>query len=162
MKKKNNGIFVGIGYDIHRFKKNRKLILGGVKIPYRYGLSGHSDADVLLHAIADAILGAVGLNDIGIHFPNTSSKYRNISSKIILDKTYKMCKNRGYRVNNVDCTVIAQEPSISEYKYLMKKNISKIVETHNVNIKATTNEGLGLIGKKKGIASFAVVSVIKK
>jgi 2-C-methyl-D-erythritol 2,4-cyclodiphosphate synthase len=149
----------GIGYDIHKFIRNRKLVLGGVKIPYSQGLYGHSDADVVIHSISDAILGAIGLDDIGTYFPNTDIKYKNISSKIILEKVYKMCTKKGYNIINIDCMIIAEEPKISKYKKLMKRNISKIVKSKNISIKATSNEGLGLIGKKQGIACISIVTV---
>lgn len=149
-------IRIGIGYDIHKFTKNRKLVLGGVSIPYRYGLSGHSDADVLLHAISDALLGAAGHRDIGVHFPNTDKKYKNVSSGVILKKVREILQKKGYRVVNIDSTVVAEEPKISGHYPEMKKNISRILHTKNVNIKATTNEGLGEIGKGKGICAWAV------
>lgn len=150
---------VGIGYDIHQLVRNRKLFLGGVKISHKRGLFGHSDADVVLHAISDALLGACGLDDIGVHFPDTDKKYKNISSKKILGKVYELIRRKKARVINVDCTIIAEEPNISKYRTAMKKCISEILNTKNVNIKATTNEGIGFIGKNKGIACFAVVLV---
>jgi 2-C-methyl-D-erythritol 2,4-cyclodiphosphate synthase len=152
---------IGIGYDIHRLRKGRKLVLGGVVIPHPSGLLGHSDADVVLHSVADAVLGAAGLDDIGVHFPDTNPHYRGISSGIILGKACGMCKRKGYRVVNIDCTVIAEEPKIGKYRALMKERISGIAGTRHVNVKATTNEGLGFIGRKEGIASFAVALIEK-
>jgi len=152
----------GFGYDIHKFAKGRKLFLGGVKIPYRHGLLGHSDADVLLHSISDALLGAACLGDIGIHFPNTDKKYKNISSLIILKKTYELVKSKGYKVQNVDCTILAQEPKVMPYRDEMIKNISKILNSSNINIKATTSEGIGAIGKREGIACYSVALLSKQ
>ncbi len=153
---------IGIGYDIHQLKKGMKLILGGVTIPFNKGLLGHSDADVVLHSISDAILGAGGLKDIGFYFPNTDPKWKDISSKIILKKVFEMVSKKGFKVVNVDCVVIAEEPKIGPYRGKMKKSISEIIQTKNINIKATTNEKLGLIGKGKGIACFSSVLLIKK
>jgi 2-C-methyl-D-erythritol 2,4-cyclodiphosphate synthase len=153
----------GIGYDVHKLVKNRKLILGGVEIPYQLGLEGHSDADVVLHAICDAILGAVGLGDIGEHFPNTAEKYKNISSRILLKETSQMADKEGYTIVNIDVVILAQEPKLAEYKPKMKLCIAQelaIAETQ-VNIKATTNEELGFIGKKEGIACYATVLLNK-
>ena len=147
---------IGIGYDVHGLKKNRKLFLGGVRIPYTYGLAGHSDADVLLHAIADALLGAAGLQDIGVHFPTTDPAYKNVSSMDILEKVYEILQKDDYRVLNIDSTIVAEKPKLSKYYPEMKKNISQILHTNNVNIKATTNEGLGDIGKGKGMCAWAV------
>jgi len=160
MEKKNN-FRVGIGYDVHQLKNGRKLILGGVPIPFSKGLYGHSDADVVFHSISDAILGAAGLKDIGFHFPDTDQKYKDISSKIILKKVFNMVSKKGFKVVNIDCVVIAEEPKIGLYREKMKKNISEILQTKNVNIKATTNEKLGFIGEGKGIACFAVALLIK-
>ncbi|MFN3967145.1 MAG: 2-C-methyl-D-erythritol 2,4-cyclodiphosphate synthase [Endomicrobiia bacterium] len=158
---KKNNFRIGIGYDIHQLKKGRELILGGVSIPSTRGLYGHSDADVVLHAVADAILGAGGLKDIGFHFPNNDKKYKDISSKIILKEVFRMVSKKGFKVVNVDCTIIAEEPKIQPYRENIKKNISGILQTENINIKATTNEKLGLIGKGKGIACFAVALLEK-
>jgi 2-C-methyl-D-erythritol 2,4-cyclodiphosphate synthase len=148
---------IGIGYDIHPIKEGRKLFIGGVEIPSRFGLLGHSDADILLHAISDAILGAAGLPDIGFFFPNTSA-YKDISSCVILEEVKKKIEKR-YRIINIDSVVIAEEPKISPYIDIMKEKISKIleIEKDSVGIKATTNERLGSIGRKEGIAAIAVV-----
>lgn len=150
---------IGIGYDIHRLKKGRKLILGGTEIPYSKGLLGHSDADVLLHAISDALLGASNLGDLGQHFPDTDPKYKNISSRIILKKVYQLVRKKGYKIINIDSTIIAEEPKLVPYLSVMKKNIAKILEIidEKVSIKAKTNEKLGYLGKKQAIAVQAVV-----
>lgn len=152
---------VGIGYDIHKLKKGRKLVLGGVRIPYAKGLLGHSDGDALLHAVSDAILGAASLGDIGMHFPNDDPAYKDARSADILKKSYGLIRKKGYRVNNVDTVVVAEKPRIADFAMEMKKNISDILEIDlsRVNIKATTNEGIGSIGKGEAIASFAVVTL---
>ncbi|MGB9682119.1 MAG: 2-C-methyl-D-erythritol 2,4-cyclodiphosphate synthase [bacterium] len=148
---------IGLGYDIHPIKEGRKLFLGGVEIPSRFGLIGHSDADVLLHAISDAILGAAGLSDIGFFFPNTSA-YKDISSCVILEEVRKKIEKR-YRIVNIDSVVIAEEPRLNPYIEKMKEKISRILEitSDSIGIKATTSEGLGSIGRKEGIAAIAVV-----
>jgi 2-C-methyl-D-erythritol 2,4-cyclodiphosphate synthase len=150
---------IGIGYDIHRLVEGRKLILGGVEIPYDRGLDGHSDADVLLHAVCDAVLGALGKGDIGEHFPNTDAGYKDISSVALLEKVQAIVIEEGYQVNNVDCVIQAEEPNLGKYKPQMCSHIAdKLkIEESMVNIKATTNEQLGAIGKKEGIAAFASV-----
>jgi len=155
---------IGIGYDLHRLKrgnhlKGRKLILGGVEIPYPRGLFGHSDADVLLHAISDALLGAANLGDIGQHFPDTDPKYKNISSQIILKKVYQLIRKKGWKIVNVDSTIIAEEPKLAPYLSLMKRNISTSLKitSEQISIKAKTNEKLGYLGQKKAIAVYAVV-----
>ncbi len=156
-------MYVGIGYDIHKFVKNRKLILGGICFDYPLGLLGHSDADVVLHAIGDAILGAASLGDIGELFPDTDSKWKDVSSHILLNKIMELIKERGLSVNNVDVTFIAQEPKISKQKKEMSKRISEIleVEPERVNIKATTTEGLDSIGRSEAAAAQAVVTLIQ-
>ena len=150
---------VGLGFDAHRFSKGRKLIIGGVEIPHEYGLLGHSDADVLLHAICDAMLGAVGERDIGFHFPDKDPKYEGISSKVLLKKVRKIVEGKGFTVENLDCTIIAQEPKISPFVDKMKETISGILEIDKsrISIKATTTEGMGFTGRKEGIAVIAVV-----
>ncbi len=149
---------IGFGYDIHRFTSKRKLFIGGINIPYKKGLSGHSDADVLLHAIMDSLLGAAGLGDIGQHFPNTDKKIKNISSLKLLNKIKQILKNQKMEIINIDTVVIAEAPPIMKYSDAMKKTISKTlnIKPFQINIKATTNEKLGAIGSKKGIAAFAV------
>jgi len=151
---------VGIGYDIHRLVEGRPLILGGVNIPSSRGLEGHSDADVLLHAICDALLGAAGEGDIGRHFPPGDDRYLNISSLILLDKVNGLI-SQNYSINNVDCTVVAERPKLSPYIELMQANIAKCLglDPAHVNIKATTNEGLGAVGEGKAIAAYAVASL---
>lgn len=151
----------GIGYDVHPLVAGRKLVLGGVIVPYKMGLLGHSDADVLLHAAMDAVLGAAGQGDIGEHFSNKSPKYKNISSLVLLDQTCRIIKSAGFEVVNVDCILIAQEPKIGKYKLLMKKNIAKAlgIDVTRVNVKATTNEGLGFVGRKEGMAAYATAVV---
>jgi len=149
---------IGFGYDVHKFVKSRKLILGGVKIKYTRGLSGHSDADVLLHAICDSLLGAAGLNDIGFYFPNTDKKWKNISSIILLEECFKMINRKKIKIVNIDCTILLEEPKIKSYIDNMKENICKLVKIkeNQISIKSTTSEGLGFIGKKEGCAAFAV------
>ena len=155
---------VGIGYDIHRLMEGRKLILGGVEIPYVKGLIGHSDADVLLHAISDAMLGALSLGDIGMHFPDTEPEYENISSLILLKKVNDLISEKKYCVNNIDVTVVAEEPKIAHFAGEMKKNISNVlgIEDSDVSIKATTNENVGSIGRGEAIASYAILSLMER
>jgi len=155
---------IGIGYDIHRLTQGRKLVLGGVEIPYEKGLEGHSDADVLLHAVCDAILGALGKGDIGEHFPNTDEKYKNISSTVLLQRVHALALDEGYSIGNVDCVIQAEEPNLKEQKSKMTSTIAQIlaVNTNEVNIKATTQERLGSIGNKEGIAAFASVLLVPK
>jgi 2-C-methyl-D-erythritol 2,4-cyclodiphosphate synthase len=148
----------GIGYDIHRLKTGRKLILGGVVIEHFAGLEGHSDADVLVHAIMDALLGAAGLSDIGVYFPDTDMKYKDISSMTLLGMVNVSVKDAGYRILNIDSVVILEEPRISSFIPMMKKNISKTLEigVGQIGIKATTSEGLGFCGAKEGAAAQSV------
>jgi len=151
----------GIGYDVHRLAEGRKLILGGVEIAYSHGLEGHSDADVLLHAIADALLGAIGAGDIGQHFPNTDESLRGISSIEILKRVLKLLAEKRARVVNIDATVLAEEPQLAPHVAAMRKKIADAVGTSdsNVSVKATTNERLGAIGRGEGIAAIAIASV---
>lgn len=151
----------GFGYDVHKFAVKRKLILGGVVIPYKKGLAGHSDADVLLHSICDALLGAAGFKDIGHQFPNTDPAYKNISSLILLEKTYKLLKSKKWKIGNVDSMIILEEPKIYEYIDSMKINISKILKSKNISIKATTSEGLGFTGQKKGCVAYSVALIYR-
>lgn len=155
---------VGLGYDVHRFVKGKRLVLGGVEIPYAMGLEGHSDADVLLHAICDALLGAIGRGDIGEHFPNTDQKYHNISSLKLLNAVNQFVKESGYMINNVDAVILAQEPNLKSYKQKMSACIANelAIMASAVNIKATTNEGMGFVGRKEGLAAYATVSLSKK
>ncbi len=149
---------IGHGYDVHKLTDNRKLILGGVDIPYEKGLLGHSDADVLLHAVSDALLGAAALGDIGKHFPDNDSTYKNADSRELLRKVVALITNVGYKVGNIDCTVIAQRPKISKYINTMRQNIADDcnINIDFVNVKATTEEGLGFTGDGSGISAHAV------
>lgn len=155
-------IRTGIGVDFHRFAPGRKLILGGVEIDYRLGLAGHSDADVLAHAICDALLGAGGLGDIGGHFPDTDPQYKDISSLILLRRVRGMIEKRGWRVGNVDATVIAGEPHLAPYIPGMVGRLAEVlgVDEGRVNIKATTPEGLGPLGRGEGLVAFAVATLV--
>ena len=157
-------MYAGIGYDVHRFVENRKLILGGVSFDHHLGLSGHSDADVVLHALGDAILGAASLGDIGELFPDTDDKWKGISSQILLDKIIELVNKKGLYINNVDIIYIAQEPKISKKKKEMEQRIAEIlkVDMERVNVKATTTEGLGSIGRSEGAASQAIATLIQK
>jgi 2-C-methyl-D-erythritol 2,4-cyclodiphosphate synthase len=153
----------GIGYDIHRLVRGRQLIIGGVAIPFEKGLLGHSDADVLVHALCDALLGAAGLGDIGIYFPDTDKQFKDISSIKLLVKTCEMVKQKSFTVKNIDSVVFAQAPKISPYREEMQKNIAQTMEIKpsQVNIKATTTEGLGIIGMGEGIAAMCIVLLIE-
>lgn len=150
---------VGIGYDVHRFQDGRRLVIGGVEIPYNKGLLGHSDADVLLHAICDALLGAAGLGDIGRYFPDSDDRFKDIDSLILLEQTAGLLKDRGWLTGNIDCTVVAQKPRLAPYIDAMKENIARVLDipAGNVGIKATTSEGLGFEGREEGISAQAVV-----
>lgn len=152
---------IGIGYDVHRLAENRKLILGGVEIPFEKGLLGHSDADVLLHAICDALLGAAALGDIGRHFPDSSDEFKDIDSLILLERVGKLLKERSYKIVNIDSTIIAQRPKLAPYINDMVANIVGVLEINpeHVNVKATTTEGLGWEGRAEGIAAQAVVLI---
>jgi len=147
-----------MGYDIHRLVAGRKLVLGGIAIPFDKGLLGHSDADVLVHAVIDALLGAAGLGDIGQHYPDTDPKFKDISSLILLTNSYAMVSSKGFRVKNIDATIFAEAPKLLNYKAAMQKNIARAIEIEpdRVNVKATTLEGLGLIGKGEGIAAMCM------
>ena len=151
----------GLGYDIHRFAAGRPLVLGGVTIPHNRGLEGHSDADVLSHAIADAVLGAIGESDIGHHFPNNDESIRGISSMEILGKAAALALARGARINSIDSTLIAEEPKVGPHVFAMREKISAAlgIPAARVAVKATTNEGIGAIGRGEGIAAMAVASV---
>lgn len=152
---------VGLGYDVHKLVEGRRLILGGVDIPYEKGLLGHSDADVLLHAIMDALLGAAGLGDIGKHFPDTSDAYKGVSSIWLLQLVGTLLEEEMFVINNIDATVIAQQPKIAPYREQMVKNVAEAlhIEESQVNIKATTEEGLGFTGELKGISAQAICSL---
>ena len=155
---------IGYGYDVHRFKKGRKCILCGVEIPCDFGPDGHSDADVPVHALIDAILGAAALGDIGTHFPDSDEKYKNADSIALLKETYSLIKSSGYTLGNADITIITEHPKISPYVTKMRTVISNalITEIDNINIKATTEEKLGFTGDGSGIAATAVVLLVKE
>ena len=154
---------IGHGYDVHRLSEGRKLVIGGVSIPYDKGLQGHSDADVLLHAICDALLGAAALGDIGNHFPDNDSSFKDIDSKILLSKTVDIIKEKGYAVSNIDSTVIAQQPKLAPYILNMKNCIAQIcgIDADCVNVKATTEEKLGFTGNGEGVSAHAVCLIEK-
>lgn len=154
---------VGIGFDVHRFVDGRKLVLGGIEIPFEKGLLGHSDADVLLHAITDAILGAMGEDDIGVHFPDTDADTEGIDSAVILARIARLARVKGYRIVNVDSVLVAQEPKVAPYRAAMKEKIARIlsIEPETVGIKGKTTEGLGFTGRGEGVAAHAVVLVEK-
>ena len=151
----------GIGYDVHRLVTGRKLILGGIEIAFEKGLLGHSDADVLVHAVCDALLGSVGLGDIGLHFPDTDPTYKDISSLILLVEANKMVCNKGFRIQNIDTIIFAEAPKINPYRKTMQQNLASSLEVDPgcINIKATTTEGLGMIGKGEGIGAMSVVLI---
>ncbi len=152
---------IGIGYDVHRLVTGRQLILGGVVIPFEKGLLGHSDADVLVHAVCDALLGSVGLGDIGLHFPDTDPQYKDISSLKLLAQTNAMVRQKGFIIRNIDTIIFAEAPKIGPYRETIQKNLARVVEVAPgcINIKATTTEGLGVIGKGEGIGAMSVVLV---
>lgn len=157
-------IRIGTGYDVHRLVAGRKLIIGGVDIPFEKGPLGHSDADVLLHAICDALLGAAGLGDIGRHFPDTAQEYRDISSLVLLEEVSRMIVEAGYRVNNIDATIAAEKPKMAPHIPNMIANISRAagVDRSAVNVKATTTEGLGATGRGEGMAAYAACTIAEK
>ncbi len=157
-------MLIGLGYDIHQLKEGRPLVLGGVKIPYPKGLLGHSDGDVVTHSICDAILGAMGGKDIGEHFPDTDPKYKGIYSLKLLEEVIEIMKKRNLTINNLDVTVIAQEPKISPYKEKIKQKINSLLQVpeDKISIKATSPEGLDALGKGEGIACISIVSLVEK
>ncbi len=152
---------VGFGYDVHSFVSGRRLILGGILIPYPFGLKGHSDADVLAHAICDALLGAIAEGDIGRHFPDTDPQYKDISSMILLKNVLTKVREKGFQPINIDATIVAQKPKLSDFIPRMVKEISDVLQmkTVRVNVKATTTEGLGFAGREEGMAAYAVALV---
>ena len=156
-------IRVGFGYDVHQLTENRELWLGGVQIPHEKGALGHSDADVLLHAICDALLGAAGKRDIGFYFPDTSSEFKNIDSKILLQRTIQILKDDGWKVGNIDSTLCMERPKIMSFVPEMKKVISAIceIEEDDVSIKATTSEKMGFVGREEGVNAYAVTLIQK-
>lgn len=157
-------IRVGFGYDVHRLADNRELWLGGIKIEHTQGLLGHSDADVLIHAICDALLGAANLRDIGFHFPDTAGEYKNIDSKILLRKTLEVIAEKGYKVGNIDATICAERPKINPHIPEMQETIADILEISldDISIKATTSEKMGFVGREEGFAAYAVALIESK
>ena len=155
---------IGQSIDIHKLVEGRKLILGGVEIPHTKGLLGHSDADALLHAIIEAIIGAMGLKDIGTHFPDTDPKYKGISSLLLLEETYKLMDKEGYKIGNVDSLVMIEKPKMAPHIDQMKQNIANALhcDLSQVNVKATRGEGLGFVGEELGVQATAVVLLVKK
>jgi 2-C-methyl-D-erythritol 2,4-cyclodiphosphate synthase len=156
-------IRVGQGYDVHRFAEDRNLILGGIHIPYSKGLLGHSDADVLIHAICDALLGAANLRDIGYHFPDDSQDFKNIDSKILLSKTVELVRSKGFEIGNIDSIICAQKPKLKEYIEQMQFKLAEVmhIAPEDICVKATTTEKLGFVGREEGIAAFSTVLLIK-
>ena len=154
---------IGHGYDVHKLVSDRDLIIGGVHIPYELGLLGHSDADVLTHAIADALLGAAGKRDIGYYFPDTDIRYKGVSSLLLLSEVQRILNEDGYFIGNIDCTLIAQAPKMAPYLLKMRENLASALKTdvENINIKATTEEKLGFTGRKEGISAHAVCIILK-
>lgn len=154
---------VGFGYDVHRLADNRELWLGGVKIEHSQGLLGHSDADVLIHAVCDALLGAANLRDIGFHFPDTAGEYKNIDSKILLKKTLDIIRRKGYSIGNIDATICAERPKINPHIPQMQKVMAEILQisVDDISIKATTSEKMGFVGREEGFAAYAVVLIEK-
>lgn len=157
-------IRIGFGFDVHQLSKDRKLFLGGVEIPAELGLLGHSDADVLLHAICDALLGALALGDIGKHFPNTDVKYKDIDSKILLSESYNLVKSKGYVLGNLDASLVLEKPKILPHLSKIVKSISSILncDENQVSIKATTSEKLGFVGREEGAEAYATVLLFKE
>ena len=154
----------GFGFDVHAFAEGRKLIIGGVEIPFDKGLEGHSDADVLLHAICDAMLGALALGDIGLHFPNTEERWKDADSALLLKNVNELINAKGYEIGNLDCVLAMEKPKISPYVDQIRKRISKILNAgiEQISIKATTTEKLGFVGRTEGVVSFATVLLMKK
>jgi 2-C-methyl-D-erythritol 2,4-cyclodiphosphate synthase len=156
-------IRVGFGYDVHRFASEREMWLGGIKIEYKWGLLGHSDADVLIHALCDALLGAANLRDIGYHFPDTAGEFKNIDSKILLMETMLLLRSRGFEFGNADCTVCAEQPKINPHIPAMQQCLSEVmgVEPDTISIKATTSEKMGFVGREEGVAAYVTVLICK-
>lgn len=154
----------GLGFDVHQLSEGRKLIIGGVEIPFAKGLLGHSDADVLLHAISDALLGSLALGDVGIHFPDSDEKYKNADSKVLLRKVYDLVLQQGYVLGNVDAVVAMQIPKLAPFIPSMQKIIAKVLDSNinQISIKATTTEKLGFVGRGEGVSAFAIVLIQKK
>ena len=158
-----SNIRIGNGYDVHRLVVGRKLILGGVDVPHSMGLDGHSDADVLLHSLCDALLGALGARDIGAYFPDTDPKWKGISSLLLLEEVIRMCREKGFELANADSLIVAQKPKLAPHLPEMKNNIASALgtETDRINIKATTTEKLGFAGREEGISAYAVALLVK-
>jgi 2-C-methyl-D-erythritol 2,4-cyclodiphosphate synthase len=154
---------VGFGFDVHRFKEGRPCILGGVEIPNHFGPDGHSDADVLIHAICDALLGAAGMRDIGFHFPDTDATFKSIDSKILLAKVVALLQENGYSIGNIDSTLVLERPRVNPHVEEMKKTLAGVmgIEIADLSIKATTNEKLGFIGREEGLTAYAVALITK-
>jgi len=152
---------IGFGYDVHRLEEGRKLVLGGVILNYDKGPIAHSDGDVLIHAICDALLGAANLRDIGVHFPDTSEDYNGVDSKLLLKKTIALLNEKGYKIGNIDSTVCLQRPKVKEYIPIMQDTLAKVINIpeDNLSIKATTTEGLGFVGREDGISAYAVTLI---
>ena len=157
-------IRVGFGYDVHVFAPVRELWIGGIKLDYHLGLLGHSDADVLIHALCDALLGAANLRDIGFHFPDNSANFKNVDSKILLKETMKLIRDKGYEFGNADCTVVAEQPKLNPYIPAMLKKLAEVMEVsdEDISIKATTNEKMGFVGRQEGIASYVTILIQTK
>jgi len=154
---------VGFGFDVHQLKEGKELWLGGIKLSHTKGAVGHSDADVLIHAICDALLGAAGMRDIGFHFPDTALEFKGIDSKILLDRVNQLLKKEGYSIGNIDCTLVMEQPKINPHIDEMKKTLSAIlqVEVNDIGIKATTNEKMGFVGREEGVCAYAVALIQK-
>ena len=157
-------IRIGYGYDVHVLGENRKLILGGIEIPFEKGLVGHSDADVLLHAITDALFGALALGDIGKHFPDNDVEFKNIDSRILLRRAYEIIQEQGYEIGNIDATVVAERPKLAPFISEMRKSIAEDLKTEleNISVKATTSEKVGFVGREEGFSASAVALLFKK
>ncbi|MCG7335331.1 2-C-methyl-D-erythritol 2,4-cyclodiphosphate synthase [Sporosarcina sp. ACRSM] len=156
-------IRVGQGYDVHKFEEGRPLIIGGITIPHDRGLTGHSDADVLLHTVTDAALGAIGEGDIGRHFPDTDAAFKDADSAVLLEKIWALVEERGYKLGNIDCTIIAQRPKMAPYIETIRQRIAELLKADvtQVNVKATTTEKLGFTGREEGIAALATILLVK-
>lgn len=154
---------IGQGYDVHQFASERRLVVGGVDIPFEYGLLGHSDADVMLHAIIDALLGAAGKGDIGHHFSDTDNQFKNADSRTLLRKVWRLLSKEGYTIGNIDATIVAEDPKMAPYLEKMKENIAYDCQTsiQHVNVKATTSEKMGFVGRKEGMAAMAICLIEK-
>ncbi|MCG7343325.1 2-C-methyl-D-erythritol 2,4-cyclodiphosphate synthase [Sporosarcina sp. ACRSL] len=156
-------IRIGQGFDVHQFEEGRPLIIGGITIPYEKGLTGHSDADVLLHTVTDAALGAIGEGDIGRHFPDTDEAFKDADSAVLLQKVWEIVESKGYRLGNVDCTIMAQKPKMAPHIETIRARIAQLLnaDVAQVNVKATTTEKLGFVGREEGIASMATILLLK-